>query len=241
MKKLAGWLSAVLLIATTAVTFAGKGNEMKAVGNMGNPGVAPPQSMPYGKSYSEWSMAWWVYAITTPLDVSPFGYGTDGTLGQSGPVWFLGGTFTAPWAPEIHYRNVTVPPGTALFFPIWDAECSTIETPESGFHGNNEAELRACSAGWADRAQAGDFGPLACKVDGVELKNLGAYRAATPLMYFVLPASAADNNIFAVPVTDGQSVYSVGDGFYVLLKPLSVGIHTIEFQNIHYTITVSPH
>ncbi len=236
MKKFVSYLTALLLIAACATAFAGNGNVQKAVGNLGNPGVAPPQSMPYGKSYSEWSMEWWIYAITTPLDVSPFGYGTDGTLGQSGPVWFLGGTFTGVNTT----REITVPAGTALFFPVMDVECSTIETAASGFHGNNPAELRACAAGWADRQVAGEFGALFCTLDGVALKNVTQYRFATPLMHFILPASAANNNIFGMPVADGQEVYSVGDGVYILLQPLSVGVHTLEFNSIQYTITVSP-
>ncbi len=238
MKKLASVLATVLLIGACSVAFAGKGNSAKQVGNLGNPGVAPPQSMAYGKSYSEWSMAWWVYAINLPLDENPFGHGTDGTIGQSGPVWFLGGTFVG--SPSTIERTLTIPAGTALFFPVMDVECSTIETPESGFHGSNEAELRACAKGWADQQGAGVFGPLFCKVDGVELKNLTAYRFATPLMYFVLPAMDADNNIFYMPIAEGQEVYSVGDGYYILLNPLAIGEHTIEFPGIHYTIQVSP-
>jgi hypothetical protein len=190
--------------------------------------------MAYGKSYSQWSMDWWVYAITTPLDVSPFGYGTDGTIGQSGPVWFLGGTFTGVNTT----REITIPAGTALFFPVMDVECSTIEP--APFHGANEGELRACAAGWADRQVAGEFGALFCTVDGVAVKNVTQYRFATPLMYFVLPASAANNNIFGVPIADGQEVYSVGDGVYILLHPLPVGTHILEFNFIYYTIHVAP-
>jgi len=239
MKKFLNFLAATLFIVACSAAFAGKGNADKPVGNMGNPGVAPPQSMPYGKSYSEWSMAWWVYAITTPLDVLPFGYGTDASYGQSGPVFFLGGTFTGANLD----REITIPPGKALFFPVMDVECSTIEPynpddPQNDFHGDNEAELRACAAGWVDRAIAGEFGPIFCKVDGVELKNLVQYRVQTPLMYFVLPEMAGDNNIFFMPIPAGQEVRSVGDGLYIMLNPLAKGTHTVEFQNIHYTIHV---
>src|SRR5512147_858488 len=134
MRKLVICLTAVLLAVACSTAFAGMGNADKQVGNLGNPGVAPPQSRPYGMSYSQWSTAWWLYAMTKPLDANPFGYATDGTIGQSGPVWFLGGTFTGVNT----IREITVPAGTALFFPVMDVECSTIETPESGFHGDNE-------------------------------------------------------------------------------------------------------
>ncbi len=229
MKRLATCLAAALVIAAGA-----SAGVAPTASNLGNPGVFPPQCRPYGKSYSEWSTAWWVYSITTPLATSPFGHGTDGTFGQSGPVWFLGGTFTG----DNLSRELSVPEGKALFFPIFDAECSTIETPESGFHGDNEAELRACAMSWVDRGLSGEFGPVFCRVDGVEVKNLDKYRASTPLMDFILPASDASDNIFGMPMADGQEVKSVGDGVYVLLCPLPVGVHTIEFQNIHYTVRV---
>ncbi len=204
-------------------------------GNLGNPGVAPPQSMPYGKSYSEWSLEWWLYAMPLPLSINPFGYGTDGTLGQSGKVWFLGGTFTGANL----VREVTVPAGTALFFPVMNAECSTLE-PDP-FYGYDEASLRACANGWTDRQVAGEFGPLFCKVDGVELKNIEQYRCQTTLIDIIIPATpAGDNNLFWVPVAEPTPVKSVGDGVYVFLYPLAVGTHTLEFPGIQYTIHVTP-
>jgi hypothetical protein len=238
MKKFATHLTALLLIAACSTAFAGNGNAAKGVGNLGNPGVAPPQSMPYGKSYSEWSMEWWLYTMPVPLSINPFGYGTDGSFGQSGPVWFLGGTFTGANL----VREITIPTGTALFFPVMNAECSTLEPPDSGFHGDDEASLRACANSWADRMAAEEFGPLFCKVDGVELKNIAQYRSQTPLIDITLPATpAGDNNIFWVPVDEPTHVLSVGDGYYIMLKPLPVGTHTLEFQGIHYTIHVAPH
>jgi hypothetical protein len=235
----------VTLLALTAFCVSLAGNAFadadKAVGSvkgvLGNPGVAPPQSLVYGKNYSQWSMEWWLYAMSMPLSISPFGYGTDPLIGQSGPVVFLGGTFTGANL----VRTVTIPAGTALFFPVANVECSTLEPPESGFHGDDEASLRACANGWADRIISGEFGPVFCKVDGVELKNIEKYRVETPLMDVIIPATPeGDNNLFWVPVDVPTQVLSVGDGFYVMLHPLSVGTHTIEFQNIQYTIEVVP-
>ena len=75
----------------------------------------------------------------------------------------------------------------------------------------------------------------------VEILNVTAYRFATPLIQITyLQASPANDNIFAVDIAAGQTFYSVGDGVYLLLYPLPVGVHTLEFNNIQYTITVSP-
>jgi hypothetical protein len=239
MKKLPAWLAMFALIAACSAAFADNGKAAKAAGNLGNPGVAPPQSMAYGKSYGEWSKEWWLYTMPKGLDVNPFGFGTDGTLGQSGKVWFLGGTFVGPWDNTIS-REITIPAGTALFFPIMNVECSTIETEASGFHGDNEAELRECAKGWADQMVAGNWGPLYCIVDGVVLNNVEQYRCSTPLISITLPALAADNNIFFVPVAEGTQVSSVGDGIYIMLAPLAVGTHSLVIPNVSYTIHVVP-
>ena len=239
MKKLAAWLAMFALIAACSTAFAGDDKSDKAVGNLGNPGVLPPQSMAFGKSYGEWSKEWWLYTMPKGLDVNPFGYGTDGTLGQSGNVWLLGGTFVGPWDNTIT-RDITIPAGTALFFPVMNVECSTIETEASGFHGDNEAELRECAKGWADQMVAGNWGPLFCIVDGVVLQNVEQYRCSTPLINITLPAMAADNNIFFVPVAEGTQVSSVGDGIYIMLTPLAVGTHSLVIPNVSYTIHVVP-
>ena len=85
---------------------------------------------------------------------------------------------------------------------------------------------------------AGDWGPVFCRVDGVELKNLAQYRCQTPLIDILLPVM--DTNLFGVPTAAPTEVLSVGDGVYIFLFPLPIGTHTIEFQNISYTVTVSP-
>lgn len=235
MRRVITSFTAALLVAACATAFAGNGNEGKAVGNLGNPGVAPPQSMPYGKSYSEWSTAWWLYSMSMPLDVLPFGDGLDGTVGQTGHVWFLGGSFTG----DNLIRTITIPSGTALFFPIRNCECSTLESGD--WHGDNETTLRACANGWIQNyALKGLWGSLDCIIDGVPMKNVDAYRCQTPLMSLVLPAGMA-SNIFGVATTAPTPVMSVGDGLYAFVNPLPVGVHTLQFGGVFYTVTVSPH
>lgn len=45
-------LLSLLALCASSAWAAGKGNE-------GNPGVIPPDAQPNGKSYGEWSAAWW--------------------------------------------------------------------------------------------------------------------------------------------------------------------------------------
>jgi hypothetical protein len=129
------------------------------------------------------------------------------------------------------------PAGKALFFPILNVECSTVEPPP--FFGSNEAELRACAEGFLN-----DTAGLACEIDGVSIQNLQAYRAGSPLFDFTIP----DNNILGLAAGSGQAV---ADGVYLMLAPLSVGQHTIHFTgtfvsfgftlDITYHLSVVPH
>ena len=62
-------------------------SDARAQGNL-NPGVLPPKSTAYGKTYTEWAEEWWIWALTLPgdPDQNPFA-DPDGSLadvGQSG-------------------------------------------------------------------------------------------------------------------------------------------------------------
>jgi hypothetical protein len=60
-----------------------------------NPGILPPSSNPFGKSYGAWSDAWVQWAYSIPADQNPIAdtTGQFAGMGQSGKVWFLAGTF----------------------------------------------------------------------------------------------------------------------------------------------------
>lgn len=180
--------------------------------------AAPPNSRPYGKSYAEWSQSWWQWAYGLPADNHPLfdETGANAGVGQSGPVWFLGGVFNASGTA---HRSITVPKGTALFFPIinveWDNQCPpgslTIE------------ELRALATFIADLAT-----DLACEVDGVPVPNLSRFRTPAEPFSVTFP----DNNLFQLfgcDVPAGTYYPYVGDGYYVMLGPLSKGHHTLHF------------
>lgn len=73
----------------------------------GNPGVIPPNARVHGKTYAEWSAAWWQWLWSAPVDVNP-GLDETGefvTWGQSGPVWFI-----APNYGGVSERWATIPP-----------------------------------------------------------------------------------------------------------------------------------
>jgi hypothetical protein len=213
-----GWKP--VLLATVVLSFAAASSALAGQGNAGNNNVMPPQSHPFGKTYGEWSAEWWKWAYSLPVDQNPFFDETgcqNGANGQSGPVWFLTGVINASGTA---YRTCTVPYGKALFFPILNVECATIEG-----NGTTEAELRGCTQWYMD----GGISGLACEVDGVPIRNIESYRAPSPLFFY---GPLPEDNVVQMSFPDavpGSVSASVADGFYLMLKPLTVGQHTIRF------------
>jgi hypothetical protein len=182
-----------------------------ADGNL-NPGVLPPNSNAYGKTYGEWEAALWQWAlgqgpVNNPLTDTT---GANCAVGQTGDVWFLarkgGGQVV---------RNCAIPAGKAILIPIGAAECDVL----SG-NGSTEAELRACAIEFSNK-----FTVMRISVDGTELQGLSApadspYRIQSPLFTVTI----VDGNAFGSPAGTTQAV---ADGWFFLLAPLSAGPHTI--------------
>jgi len=195
------------------------GSSLLVQSSLTNPGILPPHSKPFGKPYGEWSAAFWKWLYSMPVDAHPLFDTAECSEGQSGKVWFLGGTYTLVQAgPSVvigeAYRTCYVPYGKALFFPIVNAECNTSESPEA-----TEEELRACANYLADHIQN-----LAVTIDGETIQMLDPYRVESPFFTF---GPLPENNI--LEVESGNEYDSVGDGFYIMLRPLSSGEHNIHF------------
>lgn len=221
-------LTLVILLATVPMAQAGGnlGDQLSAGHHRTSDfQILPPDSNHYGFSYSEWSAKWWQWAISIPTTAHPLFDNADCNTAQSGPVWFLGGSFVSSTAT----RACTVPLGKAVFLPILNAECSTAEPPP--FHGDTEAELRACAQGFMDGTT-----DLFATIDGTVIQNVGIagpYRMQSPLYSFSAPA----DNVFFVPgPVTGQSV---SDGVWLMLAPLSEGSHTIHFGGVFTTFSLT--
>jgi len=163
---------------------------------------------------------WWQWALGTPASENPL---TD-TTGQfaavnqspSGRIWFLAGNFGGTTV-----RTITVPKGAALFFPIvnvFDVEDGI------GIPGGTRFFLVPQPVQVAQTFVASAIATahdLSCQVDGSPVTaNL---EQSTPFSV-LLP----QDNILGVP----KGVYypAVDSGYYVLLRPLASGQHTIHFS-----------
>ncbi|HZA68992.1 MAG TPA: hypothetical protein VE548_04775 [Nitrososphaeraceae archaeon] len=129
--------------------------------------------------------------------------------GQSGPVWFLTGTYKHPAD-----RNCTIPSGKAILFTILNSECSFAEFPNL----KSEEQLRQCAKQMQDSVVH-----LEASVNGISLTSLEKYRIQSPLFNFTIP----HDNVLGLPP---QTTQAVSDGNWIFLKPLPVGNHTIYFK-----------
>jgi hypothetical protein len=223
------WIIAAALLLLSAGAQAASGPPVATT-------VYPPEARPYGKTLAEWSGLWWAWAFSIPAGVNPIldPTGANCAEGQSGHVWFLAGSFSdAPLT-----RSCTVPGGKAIFLPMINIECSTVEPPP--FYGGNEAELVACATSFIGFSDA-----VTCTVDGVDVSNAIRYRFQSP----VTPFTTSVDNILGLPA--GTNGLLVSDGYWIMLPPLSVGQHEVHFtallgggpfagfaQDVTYQITV---
>ena len=225
---------------------------LTVVSDLGNAAVYPPGASFAGKSYGEWSAAWWQWCFSLPAGGHPLFDTADGSAGQSGPVWFLGGTFGGPGT---RTRTLSVPDGKCLFFPIINNWADNTDCPvQDSF---TEAQLRAIAGGNQDQATN-----LSCTIDGLPVTGLAdpihtPYRVTSPVFTYTIPGSdnllaylglACFTNAAGTPILVNAD--AVADGVFLLLPPLPPGPHTIHFygaigdppsfyEDITYNLTVT--
>jgi hypothetical protein len=224
-------------------------------GNFGNPDIVPPSARFAGRSYSEWSAAYFQWVYSLPLDNHPlFDDTVDCSTGQSGQVWFIDGRLGG--GPPVN-RSCTIPAGTALFVNLASNEEDNAACDATGtmvqLANFTENELR----GFASGAVEGFLDSRGqCQIDGVSVQNLpgpnptsfaSPYRVQSPVFDYTIPASDTvlsliDGPCYQNPPAQYQTVTgAVADGYYVIIKPLPLGEHLVQFGpnlNRTYHITV---
>ena len=209
------------------------------------PNVIDRDSVAYGRTYSEWSAAWEQWSDSIPVAQHPLFTDGDCSVGQSGPVWFLGGKFCANGASCSYtgiVRTCNLPSGKALYFPILNGEDSALEESVAENPGNPAylqiAALRQGAAATQDAIYS-----VSCSVDGEPVPDLKAnYRVQSTAFGFTLPA---DNLFKAVYGNNGFVAGSyfpaVDDGWYVMLAPMHPGPHVVHIAGSApgYTLDVT--
>ncbi len=181
-----------------------------------NPRIVPPNSIAYGRSYAEWSVIWWQWMFSAPVDKNP-GLDTTGeNIGwaQSGPVWFL-----APNFGGVSERTGNIPAGKAIFLDLIAWESSQLEG-----YGSTLEELSAFSKMIIDGVEN-----FSCEIDGVPVRDIQQYRTQSPGLWGI---TLPDNNVFQLFGIDAPAGYyypAFADGYYLMIAPLPVGSHVLHW------------
>lgn len=224
-------------VALTATTPRASAEDAHAFG---------PEAQPYGQSYGQWLAEWWQWSLAFPVNADPENGTADFGANQSGRVWFL----PAPLGSGTAIRRGTVPHGKALFTPVL-----TFEADDADFPYTADELTEYVQEGWYYVTE------ISCTVDGVEVRHMRdpqttPYQCVTPPFSYTL---APQDNVIAnyagfgsdTNMPDGTTVnLAVAGGVCVMIKPLSIGEHTIHIMgqlgelgvdyDVTYRITVVP-
>jgi hypothetical protein len=213
---------------------------LPSYGQSGNPN---PGAIPVNQQYEQLAAAWWQWAFSLPVSVNPLfdetgDHAAEGQPFQPGNIFFLAGVFNVSGSVT---RDITIPTGTRLFFPILNANWDNvgIDPPFT------VEELHQNAAEMIDSVT-----DLHVTIDGKKLKDLFSYRVIPPAFCYTVPATDNVYQHFGYDVA-GQVCPVVTDGYWIFLAPLSPGDHEINFGgtmqvpspftlNITYRIQVVP-
>jgi hypothetical protein len=172
------------------------------------------ESTPFGSAFSEWCVRWLKWCLEQPIEHNPAKdmTGKKCCQNQSGPVWFLAGTFGGQAT-----RKCTIPMKKAIMFPIIEKECSFAEDRDI----TTESDLISRTIDQTSR-----ISHLEASIDGLAVQHLSRYRVQTRVFDLVFPK----NNVYSV---QEGSTRATSNGFWILLEPLSAGEHKIYFKGVH--------
>jgi hypothetical protein len=215
------WQSAIVVIGLMVAAAASAGASNRV--------VEPGQEFS-GKSYNELAGEWTNWLTAEPIATNP-AFDPDGRFcdrNQQGNVWFLASTFGG-----IADRTCEIPAGKAIFlslggvflsfapeFPAADDPCAQMAT---------DLEKVRCDVN-NDVPMAPGIS-FEISLDGEPLEDLFAFRAQSQPGGFTLqvpdPSFLTDLGFPA-----GDRSPAVADGYFLLLKPLSPGEHTLNLRMI---------
>jgi hypothetical protein len=171
--------------------------------------LADPQ--PYGMSRTIWTEKWWLWLHSIPKPVNPANdtTGEQCARNQVEPnMWFLAGTFG-----KLVKRTCLVPSNRAILFPIINSVHLLSES--LSFKSDSDLEAKV-------RNEANNVTEMNLTIDGLQLSDLKEYRIHTSAFDIIIP----EDNIWGVKPGKTRAA---ADGYWIFLRPLSHGRHTIEF------------
>ena len=213
--------SAVAVIGLMAMTAAAEASHR----------VVEPGQKFSGKSYNELAGEWTNWLTAEPIATNP-AFDPDGRfcdLNQQGSVWFLASTFGG-----VVDRTCEVPAGKAIFLSLGGVFLSF--APEFPAAGDPCAQMATVAE--RVRCDVNNDVPVApaisfeATLDGEPVDDLFAYRTQSQPGGFTL---RAPNPSFLTDLgfPAGDRSPAMADGYFLFLKPLEIGRHTLSFRMVN--------
>ncbi|HYZ58833.1 MAG TPA: hypothetical protein VE544_04175 [Nitrososphaeraceae archaeon] len=176
--------------------------------------IFEPDSSPYNVGYSKWTVRWWNWCLLQSKSTNPVNdrkrTDRNASNNQIYPsVWFLAGTTDGNAE-----RECIVPKVRAILCPIINFEISTAEKPDL----DTDEALLSRAKDEIDKIEN-----LNVIIDGTRLSNLKKFRVQSGVFGVNLP----QDNIWEVKPGKTRAA---ADGYWIFLKPLPKGMHTLQFN-----------
>jgi len=200
----------------------------------------------FGRTFADWDAAWNQWSYSIPVAQHPLFDHGDCSVGQSGPVWFLGGKFCANGATCSFtvVRSCSVPSGKTIFFPIADGEDSALE--ENVFEHPGDVSYQQIGYMRSYLSSNVSATGLFCQIDGKPVKNISKRLGVQSTAFeFTIPDDNLLKAVYPPPNNFEAGSYfpAVDEGYYIMLAPLSPGNHTLHFGapwlDITYNLVVA--
>jgi hypothetical protein len=176
----------------------------------------PSDSAPYGISYGGWTIRWWQWALSIRKSINPVldSSGKYASINQpENFVWFLAGRFGTQNSSH-PCRYCTIPAGRSILFPIINYEANFFEHPQLKTQDELKEHVRKIEDTIVKKE---------CRVNGI---SVAAQRVMSDPTLFELKI-AEDN---PVNIRKSGSTIAAADGYWVFLKSLPQGEHSITFE-----------
>lgn len=180
----------------------------------------------------------------------------SGANEASQKVWFLVSDVKAENTATI--RQCTIPTGKAVFFPIYNTECSTVEDEPFFLDLTAEAPEDCVEKFFDASFMFRTVRNLRVVIDGRPVRHLEHYLFQSELFDFTLPPEG-DNflEVEADACDNPNGCQAIAEGYWILVPPFSKGKHTIviygetwdeqmqpptvrRYINTRYELTVKP-
>jgi hypothetical protein len=189
--------------------------------------VFQKNELPFGKAYEDWVQDWWKWNAAIPGDPETTfaGVKENGCLiNKDGPVAML----MDPAIGGVHHQICEISPNQGILIPAWSALCS------GAVKGSENASFKELS----ECARQYNLGKVTVKA-WVDNKSIAQVNAEDYETINLINATELYSNGFniTVPADSNLAVDYPGThlgaahGWYIFLKPLPVGEHTVRYIN----------